>query len=102
MASRYLLPASLVLLTLSINLKEVFKLGSKALIMFLTGTAGVIIGGPLAILIVSAVNPDLVGGAGPDAVWRGMTTIAGSVITSYSIHYTKLYDNCAGFVLGKL
>lgn len=80
MASRYLLPASLVLLTLSINLKEVFKLGSKALIMFLTGTVGVIIGGPLAILITSAINPDLVGGAGPDAVWRGMTTIAGSWI----------------------
>ena len=79
-ASSYLLPASLVLLTLSINLKEVFKLGSKALIMFLTGTAGVIIGGPLAILISSAINPDLVGGAGPDAVWRGMTTIAGSWI----------------------
>ena len=37
-ASRYLLPASLVLLTLSIDLKEVFKLGPKALIMFLTGT----------------------------------------------------------------
>ncbi|WP_372650980.1 DUF819 domain-containing protein [Draconibacterium sp.] len=80
MASRYLLPASLVLLTLSINLKEVFKLGSKALIMFLTGTVGVIIGGPLAILAASAINPDLVGGAGPDAVWRGMTTIAGSWI----------------------
>lgn len=79
-ASRYLLPASLVLLTLSINLKEVFKLGSKALIMFLTGTFGVIIGGPLAILIASAINPDLIGGAGPEAVWRGMTTIAGSWI----------------------
>ncbi|WP_319229530.1 DUF819 family protein [Draconibacterium orientale] len=80
MASRYLLPASLVLLTLSINLKEVFKLGSKALIMFLTGTVGVIIGGPLAILAASSINPDLVGGAGPEAVWRGMTTIAGSWI----------------------
>lgn len=80
MASRYLLPASLVLLTLSINLKEVFKLGSKALIMFLTGTIGVVIGGPIAILIASAINPDLVGGAGPEAVWRGMTTIAGSWI----------------------
>lgn len=79
-ASRYLLPASLVLLTLSINLKEVFKLGSKALIMFLTGTVGVIIGGPLAILLASSINPDLVGGAGPEAVWRGMTTIAGSWI----------------------
>jgi uncharacterized membrane protein len=80
MASRYLLPASLVLLTLSINLKEVFKLGSKALIMFLTGSLGVIIGGPIAILVTSMINPDLVGGAGPDAVWRGMTTIAGSWI----------------------
>lgn len=80
MASRYLLPASLVLLTLSIDLKEVFKLGSKALIMFLTGTFGVIIGGPIAILIASAINPELVGGAGPDAIWRGMTTIAGSWI----------------------
>ncbi len=79
-ASRYLLPASLVLLTLSIDLKQIMKLGSKALIMFLTGTVGVIIGGPLAILIISYFNPDLVGGAGPDAVWRGMTTIAGSWI----------------------
>lgn len=80
MASRYLLPASLVLLTLSIDLKQVFKLGSKALIMFLTGTVGVVIGGPLAILIASAINPDLIGGAGPEAVWRGMATIAGSWI----------------------
>ncbi len=79
-ASRYLLPASLVLLTLSIDLKEVFKLGPKALIMFLTGTLGVIIGGPLAILIVSSFSPETVGGAGPEAVWRGMTTIAGSWI----------------------
>ncbi len=79
-ASRYLLPASLVLLTLSIDLKEIVKLGSKAIIMFLTGTVGVILGGPLAILIVSVINPVIIGGAGPDAVWRGMTTIAGSWI----------------------
>ncbi len=79
-ASRYLLPASLVLLTLSINLKEVFKLGPKALIMFITGTVGIVIGGPLAILLFSAVAPDVVGGAAPNEVWRGMTTIAGSWI----------------------
>lgn len=79
-ASRYLLPACLVLLTLSIDLKEIFKLGPKALIMFLTGTVGVIIGGPLAILLVSTFSPETVGGYGPDAVWRGMTTIAGSWI----------------------
>ena len=79
-ASRYLLPASLVLLTLSIDLKAVFGLGPKALIMFFTATASIIIGGQVAILAVSAVAPDLVGGAGPDAVWRGMSTIAGSWI----------------------
>jgi len=79
-ASRYLLPTSLVLLTISIDLKEVLRLGPKALIMFLTGTIGIIIGGPLAILIVSAFAPEIVGGAGPDAVWRGLTTVAGSWI----------------------
>lgn len=79
-ASRYLLPASLILLTLSINLKEVFKLGPKALIMFFTGTIGVVVGGPLAILLFSYISPDVVGGAEPNEVWRGMTTVAGSWI----------------------
>ncbi len=79
-ASRYLLPACLVLLTISIDLNEIIKLGPKALIMFFTATVGVIIGGPLAILITSYINPDLVGGAGADELWRGMTTIAGSWI----------------------
>ncbi len=75
-ASRYLLPASLVLLTLSIDLKSVLRLGYKAPVMFLTGTFGILVGGPLAILIVGAVSPETVGGD----VWRGMTTVAGSWI----------------------
>jgi uncharacterized membrane protein len=79
-AKRCLLPASLVLLTLSIDLREVLRLGPKALAMFLTGTAGVIVGGPLAILIVASYDPGLVGGSGPDAVWRGLSTVAGSWI----------------------
>jgi len=79
-ASRYLLPTSLVLLTISIDLPEIKKLGPKAIIMFLTGTVGIILGGPLAILIVSSFVPDVVGGVGPDAVWRGLTTVAGSWI----------------------
>jgi uncharacterized membrane protein len=29
---------------------------------------------------MSAINPEVVGGVGPDAVWRGMTTVAGSWI----------------------
>ena len=79
-ASRYLLPASLVLLTLSIDLKAVFNLGWKALVMFFTGTIGIIIGGPIAILIISIFSPETVGGAGFDAVWRGLATLAGSWI----------------------
>lgn len=79
-ASRYLLPASLVLMTLSIDLKGIFNLGPKALIMFLTGTVGIIIGGPLAILLISIFSPETVGGAGFDAVWRGLSTLAGSWI----------------------
>lgn len=79
-ASRYLLPASLVLMTLSIDLKAIFNLGPKALIMFFTGTIGIIIGGPLAILLISSFSPETVGGVGPDAVWRGLSTLAGSWI----------------------
>ena len=79
-ASRYLLPAALVLMTLSIDLKAVFNLGWKALVMFFTGTLGIVIGGPIAILIVALIYPDAVGGAGPDAVWRGLSTLAGSWI----------------------
>jgi len=79
-ASRYLLPASLILLTLSLDLKAVLKLGWKAVAMFLTGTVGIIIGGPIAILVVSLFSPETVGGEGFDAVWRGLSTLAGSWI----------------------
>jgi len=79
-ASRYFLPASLILLTLSVDLKEIFKLGPKALIMFFTGTVGVIIGGPLAVMAVATFSPESVGGQGPEAIWRGLSTIAGSWI----------------------
>lgn len=79
-ASRLLLPAALILMTLSIDMKALFGLGSKAIIMFLTGTVGVILGGPIAVLIVSIFSPETVGGAGFDAVWRGLSTLAGSWI----------------------
>ncbi|MCC5946514.1 MAG: DUF819 family protein [Bernardetiaceae bacterium] len=75
-ASRYLLPASLVLFCLGIDLKGVLNLGPKALIMFLTATMGIVIGGPLAILIVAVVSPDTVAGD----IWRGLSTVAGSWI----------------------
>lgn len=79
-ASRYLLPSSLVLLCLSIDIKGILRLGPKAIIMFLAGTLGIILGGPIAILAVSYFAPDIVGGAGPNEVWRGLATVAGSWI----------------------
>jgi uncharacterized membrane protein len=79
-ASRYLLPASLVLLTISIDLPQILKLGPKALIMFLTGTFGIIFGGPISILLVSYIAPSMLNGADSDLIWRGFTTVAGSWI----------------------
>lgn len=80
MASRYLLPASLVLLTLSIDLKAIMNLGWKAVAMFFAGTFGIVIGGPIALVIIGAINPDIVGGVGPEEVWKGLATVAGSWI----------------------
>lgn len=79
-ASRYLLPSVLILLTLSVDLKGIIGLGPKALIMFLTGTVGVIIGGPVAILFTKTFFPEMVDEVGADQLWRGMTTVAGSWI----------------------
>jgi len=88
MASRYLLPAALVLMTLSIDLKAVFNLGPKALIMFFTGTLGIIIGGPIAVLLIGSISPETI--ATPSLpiptegqfndVWRGLSTLSGSWI----------------------
>ena len=79
-ASRYLLPTSLVLLTISVDLPGIKKLGFKAIIMFLTGSVGIILGGPISILIISEFAPGIIGGSGSDQVWRGLTTVAGSWI----------------------
>ncbi|MFC3415034.1 DUF819 family protein [Algoriphagus hitonicola] len=79
-SSRYLLPASLVLFTISIDFKGILKLGPKALTMFLAGTVGIILGGPLALFTVSFFQPELLGGNGPEEIWRGLATIAGSWI----------------------
>jgi uncharacterized membrane protein len=80
MASRYLLPGSLILLILSVDIKALFGLGSKSLIMFFTGTVGIILGGVFAVWIFSIFSPDTVGGEGYEATWRGLATIAGSWI----------------------
>ncbi len=78
-ASRYLLPASLVLLCLSIDFKAIKNLGPKAIIMFLAATTGIILGGPIALLVTSYLFPNLVN-VSPDELWRGLSTVAGSWI----------------------
>ena len=89
-ASRFLLPAALVLLTVSADLPAVLGLGPKALIMFFTGTVGVMLGGPIALLLTSWIAPDLMG-AGPEAIWRGMATVAGSWIGG-SANQAAMYE----------
>ena len=79
-ASRYLLPASLILLCLSIDFKGIKQLGSKAIIMFLAATLGIVIGGPIALFAASAILPESVLSVSPDELWRGLSTIAGSWI----------------------
>ena len=75
-ASRYLLPASLVLLCLNIDIEGIRRLGPKALIMFFTATIGIVIGGPIALWLVSRISPDIL----DDEIWRGLATVAGSWI----------------------
>ena len=75
-ASRYLLPATLVLLTLSIDLPATLRLGPKALAMFNVGTVSVVLGGPIALLIWQGLAPEAV----DPELWRGLTAIAGSWI----------------------
>jgi uncharacterized membrane protein len=79
-SKRMLLPASLILLTLSVDMKAIMSLGPKALIMFFTATIGIVIGGPLALWIVSLFNPDVLADHGDASIWKGMATVAGSWI----------------------
>lgn len=77
-SSRYLLPTSLVLLTLSIDFAGIRRLGFKAVALFFTGTLGIVIGGPIALLLGGFLMPESIGAV--DDIWRGMTTVAGSWI----------------------
>ncbi|WP_026994153.1 DUF819 family protein [Flectobacillus major] len=75
-ASKYLLPACLVYFTINIDFRALQKLGPKAIIVFLAGSLGVMVGGPVAIGIVKIISPETVSGE----TWRGLATIAGSWI----------------------
>lgn len=69
---QFVLPASLVLLTLSLDVPGILRLGPKALIVMLAGTAGIVIGGPIALAIWQQWLPE-------DA-WKRIAYLAGSWI----------------------
>jgi uncharacterized membrane protein len=68
----FILPASLLLMTLAVDIKGILKLGFKAVIMFLAATLGVVIGGPIAYYFYKTGLP-------MDA-WKGLAALSGSWI----------------------
>lgn len=75
-ASRILLPAALVLLTLSIDLKGILRLGPRLLFVFCAGTVGIILGAIVTFQLMLWTWPEAVAGD----TWKGMAALAGSWI----------------------
>lgn len=75
-ARDYLLPSALVLLCIAIDFGAIVRLGPKAIIMFLTGTAGIMLGAIVSFELMRVIHPETVAGE----TWRGMTTITGAWI----------------------
>lgn len=76
MARDYLLPSALVLFCLAMDIGAIGRLGPKALVMFVVGTLGVMLGAVVSFWAMGLIHPETVAGE----TWRGMTTIAGSWI----------------------
>ncbi|KAF1703676.1 DUF819 domain-containing protein [Pseudoxanthomonas suwonensis] len=74
--SRVLLPVALVLLTMTIDLKGVLKLGPRLLFVFCAGTFGLFLGAIVAFQVFQWFWPAVVAGD----VWKGMAALAGSWI----------------------
>jgi len=70
--SALLLPMALFLLMISVDVPAILKLGRVALIMMITGTVGIVIGGPVAYLMFK--------GALPENAWQAFATLSGSWI----------------------
>ncbi|OJT23874.1 hypothetical protein BO221_18095 [Archangium sp. Cb G35] len=74
--SAYLLPTSLVLQVLSMDLPAISRLGRSAVLLFLAGTAGIVLGGPIAYLLLGWLVPADLG----DQAWKGLAALSGSWI----------------------
>jgi len=70
--TKHLLPPALILLLLSSNISAMTSLGPKAIGTMLFGTLGIVIGGPIALLVF--------GGFLPEDAWMGLGALSGSWI----------------------
>ena len=68
------------MLTAIIHIPDLLRVTRKGLLVFLIGTIGIVIGGPLALKIVGLFSPELLQQQGADAAWRGLVCITGSWI----------------------
>ncbi|MBQ4888306.1 DUF819 family protein [Shewanella sp. MMG014] len=93
-SSNYLMPACLSLLIISVDIKAILLLGPKIVILFLLGSFGVIIGGPLTLLLFSYIAPESINWVGADAAWRGMATLAGNWVggTANQLAMKEVYE----------
>ena len=75
-ASRVLLPAALVLLTLTIDIRGVMRLGPKLVLMYALASLTVMAGAVVAFMAMSFIHPPTMAGD----TWGGMAALAGSWI----------------------
>ncbi len=68
--STYVLPVSIFLLLLPVDIKAIFKLGKPALIMFFAGSLGVVLGTPLVFFLLK----NQIG----ERMWQGFACLAAS------------------------
>ena len=75
---KLLLPAALILLTMTVDFRQLIKLGRTSFIMFLASALSVMLGGPLAIFTHKLLSPESY--LTPNESWRGLATLAGTWI----------------------
>lgn len=68
----FVLPASLLLLTLSLDVPGILRLGPKAGVMFAAAAFGVVIGGPIALFLWKSKLPE--------NAWQALSYLAGTWI----------------------
>lgn len=71
--STYLLPFSLFLLMITVDVKAILRLGPMALFMLCAGTLGIVLGGPIVFAVFGPFFEDPV-------AWKGFAALSGSWI----------------------